>query len=148
MISVLSNYLDPLIDAGLLQDAGDKPSAIYEQLSIAYNQGSPGVANCVRWYLPYYEPESDDEFCKLLNYIWSNKDLQEEIRYLNYKLIPEFATMSYQTINVRVRIFTSKLAKKVEKGLIDKTIKNRILDILVKNLRREKHLIIDEDLPF
>ena len=148
MTSVLSNYLDPLIDAGLLQDAGDKPSAIYEQLSIAYNQGSPGVQNCTRWYLPYYEPESDDEFCKLLNYIWSNKDLQEEIRYLNYKLIPEFATMSYQTINVRVRIFTSKLAKKVEKGLIDKTVKNRILDILVKNLRREKHLIIDEDLPF
>ena len=146
MISVLSNYLDPLINAGLLQDAGNKPSAIYEQLSIAYNQGSPGVQNCTRWYVPYYEQDSDN--FDLLYYIWSNKDLFDLIRWLNNKLIPEFATMSYQTIAVRTRIFTSKLNKLVDNNIVDKEMAIRIHLNLVETLEKEKYLIVNEELPF
>ena len=148
MISVLSNYLDPLIDAGLLQDAGNKPSAIYEQLGIAYNQGSPGVQNCTRWYVPYYEQDSDNFDYDLLYYIWSNKDLFDLIRWLNEKLIPEFATMSYQTIAVRTRIFTSKLNKLVDSNVVDKEMAIRIHLNLVETLEKEKYLIVNEELPF
>lgn len=148
MISVLSNYLDPLIDAGLLQDAGNKPSAIYEQLSIAYNQGSPVVQNCTRWYVPYYEQDSDNFDYDLLYYIWSNKDLFDLIRWLNEKLIPEFATMSYQTIAVRTRIFTSKLNKLVDNNIVDKEMAIRIHLNLVETLEKEKYLLVNEELPF
>lgn len=149
MISVLSNYLDPLIDAGLLQDAGNKPSAIYEQLSIAYNQGSPGVQNCTRWYVPYYEQDADDFDYDLLYYIWSNKDLQELIAWLNHKLIPEFVDMSYQTIAVRAaKIFTRKLNKLVDEGKVDKDVSIKIHLNLVETLENEKTLITNENLPF
>jgi len=148
MTSVLSNYLDPLIDAGLLQDAGNKPSAIYEQLSIAYNQGSPGVQNCTRWYVPYYEQDSDNFDYDLLYYIWSNKDLFDLIRWFNNKLIPEFATMSYQTIAVRTRIFTSKLNKLVDDNIVDKEMAIKIHLNLVETLEKEKYLIVNEELPF
>lgn len=148
MFSVFSNYLGPLIEEGLLQDSGNKVSTIYEQLSIAYNQGSPGVENCTRLYVPYYEQDSDGYDYDLLFYIYSNKYLQELIHWFNSKIIPEFATLSYQTINVRLRIFTSKLNTLVEKGLVEKEEAIKIHLNLVNTLRVEHDLLINEELPF
>ena len=148
-MSVYSNYLRPYIEAGILQDVDQtKPSEVYAQLSIAYNQGSPGVQNCTRWYVPYYEQDSDNFDYDLLYYIWSNKDLFDLIRWLNEKLIPEFATMSYQTIAVRTRIFTSKLNKLVDNNIVDKEMAIRIHLNLVETLEKEKYLIVNEELPF
>ena len=149
MNSVFSNYLSPLIDEGLLQDLGNKPSTVYEQMAIAYNQGSVGVQNATRWYVPYYEGQDPDDFDdSLLYYIHSNKHLQELIRWFNSKTIPEFATMSYQTIAVRIRIFCSKLNTLVDKELVDKEMAIRIHLNLVDTIQSEHDLIINEDLPF
>ena len=149
MNSVFSNYLSPYIDAGLLRDAGTKPSEVYEQMAIAYNQGSVGVQNTTRWFVPYYEERDLDEFDEdLLYYIHSNKYLQELIRWFNSKTIPEFTTISYQTLAVRIRIFCSKLNTLVEKGFVDKEMAIRIHLNLVDTIRAEKDLLIDEYLPF
>ena len=148
MNSVFSNYLSPYIEAGLLRDAGT-PHAIYTEMAIAYNQGSIGVQNTTRWFVPYYEEQDPDDFDDiLLHYIYSNKYLQELIRWFNSKTIPEFTTMSYQTIAVRIRIFCSKLNALVDKELVDKEMAIRIHLNLVDTIRTEKDLLIDEDLPF
>ena len=141
MNSVFSNYLSPYIESGLLQDAGT-PSKIYSEMAIAYNQGSIGVQNSTRWFVPYYEEQD------LLYYIWSNKYLQELIQWFNSKIIPEFTTMSPTTINVRIRILCSKLNALVDSGLVEKEMAIRIHLNLVDTIRAEKDLIIDEDLPF
>ena len=148
MNSVFSNYLSPYIEAGLLRDAGT-PHEIYTEMAIAYNQGSIGVQNTTRWFVPYYEEQDPDDFDEnLLYYIWSNKYLQELIQWFNSKIIPEFTTMSPTTMNVRIRIFCSKLNTLVENGNVDKEMAIRIHLNLVSTIRTEKDLIIDEELPF
>jgi hypothetical protein len=148
MFSVFSNYLEPFIEEGLLQDVGNKPSGIYELLRIAYNQGASGVINTTRLFVPYYEQDSDEYDYNLLYYIWSNKPLQELITWFNSKVIPEFAEMSYQTINVRIRIFVSKLNILVDKGLVEKEEAIKIHLNLVDTIENERSLLINEQLPF
>lgn len=148
MNSVFSNYLSPYVEAGLLRDAGT-PHEIYTEMAIAYNQGSIGVQNTTRLFVPYYEGQDSDDFdYQLLYYIYSNKYLQELIRWFNSKTIPEFITMSYQTINVRIRIFCSKLNALVEKELVDRDMAIRIHLNLVDTIRMEKDILLDEELPF
>ena len=148
MNSVFSNYLEPYIEQGLLQDAGT-PKEIYSEMAIAYNQGSIGVQNTTRFFVPYYEEQDSDDYdYNLLYYIWSNKHLQELIRWFNSKIIPEFKTMSPTTMNVRIRIFCSKLNALVDKGLVDKEEGIKIHLNLVDTIRMEKDIIIDEELPF
>lgn len=149
MISVFSNFLNPFIDEGLLQDVEQKPSNIYEQLRIAYNQGALGVQNTTRWFVPYYDGQDPDDYdYDLLYYIYSNKYLQDLIEWFNSKIIPEFVDMTYQTISVRIRIFTSKLNKLVENGFVDKEMAIRIHLNMTETLKSEKFLLINEDLPF
>lgn len=149
-MSVYSNYLSPYIEEGLLRDVDQtKPSEVYDQLSIAYNQGSIGVQNSTRLFVPYYEQQDPDDFDDQLLYdIWSNNHLKELIKWFNSKIIPEFTTMSCQTINVRVRIFCSKLNKLVNDDLISKEVAIKIHLNLVDTIRKEHNLIINEDLPF
>lgn len=148
MNSVFSNFLEPYVEQGLLQDAGT-PSKIYSEMAIAYNQGSIGVQNCTRWFVPYYEEQDPDDYdYDLLYYIWSNKYLQELIHWFNSKIIPEFTTMSPATMNVRIRILCSKLNALVDSGLVEKEEAIKIHLNLVDTIRMEKDIIIDEDLPF
>ena len=149
-MSVFSNYLRPYIEKGLLQDVDQtKPSNVYDQLSIAYNQGSLGVQNTTKLFVPYYEGQDPDEFDeKLLYEIWSCKELQELIRWFNYKILPEFATMSYQTIQVRERIFISKLNKLVDTGIISKETGIKLHLNLVDTIKEEHNALINEELPF
>lgn len=150
MISLFSNYLAPFIDEGLLQDLDQsKPSNVYELLRIAYNQGASGVLNTTKFFVPYYDGQDPDDYdYDLLYYIYSNKHLQELIEWFNSKVIPEFADISYQTISVRIRIFTSKLNKLVENGSVDKEMAIRIHLNMTETLESEKFLLINEDLPF
>ena len=149
-MSVFSNYLSPYIEKGVLQDVDQtKPSNVYTQLSIAYNQGSVGVKNTTRWFVPYYEGQDLDDFDEQLLYdIWSNSHLQELIQWFNSKIIPEFTTMSYQTINVRLRIFCSKLNKLVDDGLVCKETAIKIHLNLVDTIQEEHTALINEELPF
>ena len=149
-MSVYSNYLSPYIESGLLRDVDQtKPSEVYSQLSIAYNQGSVGVQNSTRWFVPYYDGQDPDDFDEQLLYdIWSNKHLQKEIQWFNSKIIPEFTTLSYETIDVRIRIFCSKLNKLVDKGLLDVNTAIKIHLNLVDTIREEHRALINEDLPF
>ena len=148
MNSVFSNYLSPYVEAGLLRDAGT-PHEIYTEMAIAYNQGSIGVQNTTRWFVPYYEERDPDDFDDaLLYYIYSNEYLQELIKWFNSKVIPEFTEISYQTINVRVRIFISKLNKLVDEGLVDKETAIRLHLNLVDTIQEEHNALVNEDLPF
>ena len=148
MNSVFSNYLSPYVEEGLLQDAGT-PSKIYSEMTIAYNQGSIGVQNSTRWFVPYYEEQDPDDYdYDLLYYIWSNKYLQELIQWFNSKIIPEFVTMSPTTMNVRIRIFCSKLNALVDQDLVDKEMAIRLHLNLVDTIRAEKDILLDEELPF
>ena len=149
-MSVFSNYLSPYIEEGILQNVDQtKPSNVYTQLSIAYNQGSVGVKNTTRWFVPYYEGQDPDDFDDQLLYnIWSNRHLQELVRWFNSKIIPEFTIMSYQTINVRLRIFCSKLNKLVDDGLVCKETAIKMHLNLVNTIKEEYANFIDEELPF
>lgn len=149
-MSVFSNYLNPYIEAGIMQDVDQtKSSKVYEQLSIAYNQGSIGVINSTKLFVPYYEGQDPDDFDEQLLYdIWSNDHLKGLIKWFNSKVIPEFTTISYQTINVRIRIFCSKLNGLVNDGLVSKETGIKIHLNLVDTIREEYNLLINEDLPF
>lgn len=149
-MSVFSNYLNPYIKEGLLQDVDQtKPSNVYAQLSIAYNQGSVGVQNTTKLFVPYYEGQDPDEFDEQLLYeIWSCKELQKLIKWFNSKILPEFASMSYQTIQVRERIFISKLNKLVDAGTISKETGIKLHLNLVDTIKEEHNALINEELPF
>ena len=150
MFSLFSNYLNPYIDEGLLQDLDQsKPSNVYELLRIAYNQGASGVIHTTKFFVPYYDGQDPDDYdYDLLYYIYSNKFLQELIEWFNSKIIPEFIGMSYQTISVRIRIFTSKLNTLVRNGNVDKEMAIRMHLNMTETLQKENYLLINEELPF
>lgn len=150
MFSLFSNYLEPFVEEGLLQDLDQsKPSNVYEMLRIAYNQGATQILNCTRLFVPYYEGQDPDDYdYDLLYYIYSNEHLQELIQWFNYKVLPEFATLSYQTLSVRLRIFTSELNTLVNKGYVDKDMAIKIHLNLTENVQNEHNLLINEELPF
>ena len=150
MFSLFSNYLEPFVEKGLLQDLDQsKPSNVYEMLRIAYNQGATQILNSTRLFVPYYDGQDPDDYdYDLLYYIYSNEHLQELIQWFNYKVLPEFATLSYQTLSVRLRIFTSELNTLVNKGYVDKDMAIRIHLNLTENVQNEHNLLINEDLPF
>lgn len=149
-MSVFSNYLSPYIEKGLLEETDQtKPSEVYAQLSIAYNQGSVGVRNTTRLFVPYYEEQDPDEYDEQLLYeIWSNKELQKLITWFNSKILPDFENLSYQTIQVRERIFISKLNKLVENGTISKETGIKLHLNLVDTLEKEAFDYVNEKLPF
>ena len=149
MISVFSNYLEPLREAGLICLTDDqKPSEIYDQLRIAYNQGSIGVKHNTRLFVPYYEQDPDDFDDDLYYKVRQNPPLMELISWFNSKFIPEMPSMSYLTIQVRVRIFVSKLNKLVNEGLVDKEVAIKVHLNLVDTLKEEYELLVNEELPF
>lgn len=149
MFSVFTNYLNPLIEGGLLQDADQSFANVYDQLSIAYNQGSPGVIHTTRFFVPYYHGTDPDEFdADLLYEIWRNKDLQEIIDWFNSKIIPEFNTMSGITKGVRVRICTAKLNKLVDEGKLRWDYADRLQLNMSRTVMDEHIEMMNEDLPF
>lgn len=144
MFSVFSNYLNPFINEGLLQDLDQsKPSNVYELLRIAYNQGA--CHHTTKFFVPDSEGYKADE---LLYEIWRNPELQEIIDYFNSKIIPEFSTLDYRAKWVRFRITTSKMEALVEKSSLRKDYFIILADNLARTLWNEQSLLIDEDLPF
>lgn len=150
MITVFSNYLSPYIEQGLLPEVDQtKASEVYDQLSIAYNQGSEGVIHTTRLFVPFYEEQDPDEFdYDLYNVIQSNKDLLAIVTWFNSKIIPEMRQLSYRTVDVRMRIAISKIFKLVEEGKLDKRDAIKLHMNLAETIRNEVFCLVNEDLPF
>lgn len=144
MFSVFSNYLNPFINEGLLQDLDQsKPSNVYELLRIAYNQGA--CHHTTKFFVPDSEGYKADE---LLYEIWRNPELQKIVDWFNFKTIPEFETLDYRAKYVRLRIAVSKMEKLVNQGSLRKDYFILLSDNLARTLWSEQSLLIDEDLPF
>ena len=142
MISVFSNYLEPLQEACLICLTEDpKPSEIYDWLRIAYNQGSIGIANTTRLIAPIAEDEDNYD---IIEEVWRNEDLQEWLRWVNKNITLQIGLASYQTLGVLVRIATSKL-NKIE---IPQRIGLKIHYYLCNNMMNEHRMIVNQDLPF
>jgi len=152
MISVFSNFLDPYIEAGLLQDVDQtKIRTIYEELRIAYNQGAGGISSSTRLFVPFDEENPDDFDDDLYYKLRSNKELYDLIQWFNLKFILEYPDMRYTTIHVRVKIFKSKLQKLINQGIVDNEVAAKLYLNLIDSLRKEDHAMFLEqtsDLPF
>lgn len=146
MFSVFSNYLNPFIDEGLLQDTDQSRfENVYELLRIAYNQGASGVIHTTKFFVPDGEDYKADE---LLYEIWRNKDLQDIVDWFNSKIIPEFLDIDYRTKCVRLRIALSKMEKLMRAGKLRKDYFIMLSDNLARTLHDEHFSLINEDLPF
>ena len=134
MISIFSTY-EPIIG----KDCEEiKPSEVYNRLRIAYNQGAKGILNNTRMFL-----RTVDE-CDTLYKIWENKDLQKLCNWAMEKIVLQIGKISYQTIDVRLRIFATRLDKLPLYPY--ETIE--IHNTFVENVRREASAVNTEDLPF
>lgn len=141
-MSVFSKYLDPLREENLIcLTDNPKVSEIYEQLRIAYNQGSVGVLNTTRMIAPITDDEDNYD---VIEEVWRNKDLQTWLQWVNKNITLRIGLISYVTLGVCLRIATSMLNK------IDLPFKmsSKIHYYLCNNARNEHSLYIDEDLPF
>lgn len=146
MISVFTNYLSPYYKCGLLPEVDQsKPSEIYAQLRIAYNQGSIGVLNTTRMIAPFNNDEDDYD---IIETIWSTPELQDWLKWVNEKITLEIGIQSYQTLGVRLRIATSMLYKLVNNNVVSIPMGARIHAHLCDSTWNENSLVINEDLPF
>ena len=141
MYSVFSNYLEPL---GVTICEETKPSEIYNQLRIAYNQGVNGILESTRLVTSGRE----DEDYEIINAVWSNEDLHKIIQWINQKITLIIGIADYRTIDVRMRIATNMMDKLVDNGSLSSTLSVVMFGNLISNVRKELGIISTEDLPF
>lgn len=141
MYSVFSNYLEPL---GVTICEETKPSEIYNQLRIAYNQGVKGILESTRLVTSGRE----DEDYEIINAVWSNEDLHKIIQWINQKITLIIGIADYRTIDVRMRIATNMMDKLVDNGSLSSTLSVVMFGNLISNVRKELGIINTEDLPF
>lgn len=146
MISVFTNYLSPYYEEGLLPEVDQsKTHELYDQLRIAYNQGSVGILKCARMIALFNNDEDDYD---IIEAVWQSKELQEWLEWVNTKITLSIGVESYMTLGVRLRIATSMLNKLVDNNVVSVKIAARIHNNLCDNTWSENSLCIDEDLPF
>lgn len=140
--SVFSNYLDAI---GVKNGPNVKPSEIYDQLRIAYNQGVKGIIECERIFVPQNGDEIDYD---ILYEIWRNERLHGILTWVNEKIVLMLGLADYRTIGVRMRIATAMLNKIVYEGYLSEKIADRIHYNFVSSLNDEISAINTQDLPF
>ena len=146
MISVFSNYLEPLREANLVALTDDcNVSEIYDWLRIAYNQGSPGILNSIRIISPIDDIEERSD---IYDKVHSNKDLLNIVRWINKKITLCIGEQDYRTLSVRLSIADNMIIKLVESGDLSKLWYNKIHFYLCNNVWNEQRLIVNENLPF
>ena len=144
MFNVFSNYLRPLVDANVIElTERSKPSEVFNQLRIAYNQGAKGIKDCIRLFVP--NAEEDDE---LFEYIYFNEALRPIIHRTNEHILLHIGVYSYPTLYVNMRIINSMMEKLVQKHKLKKDIFIIMTSSLVKNVNELCGEIATEDLPF
>lgn len=143
MISVYSNYLDPLINAGIVNlTENPKFSEVYDQLRNAYNQGVKGILNNTRMISPI--AGSEDYYC----IIWQHERCIKWLQWVNEKITLCIGKEDYRTLSVRLRIATAMLNNLVNDHLIKTTDAIDMHLNLAENLEREVISLVNEDLPF
>lgn len=138
--SVFSNYLAPI---GV--KSGTKPSQVYDQLRIAYNQGVKGILECERVFVSQEDGEVDYD---IIYEIWNNPSLHNILVWVNKKIILPLNISTFQTIGVRLRIATGMLNKICAEGKISKNLCIKIHNNFIQIVNRELSAIVTEDLPF
>lgn len=142
MISIFSNYLEPL---GVKNCEGIRPSEIYNQLRIAYNQGAKGIVENAR----ILSSGTADEFdYDILYEVWRKPRVHDILVWINKKIVLELGQLDYRAIDVRIRIATNMLNKLEREGYISKNFNIDVHDRFIMNVRREISAINTEDLPF
>ena len=140
--SVFSNYLDAI---GVEIGTNTKPSEVYDQLRIAYNQGVKGIIECERIFVPQNGDEVDYD---ILYEIWQNERLHDILIWVNKKIVLSLGIADYRTIGVRIRIATGMLNKIVYEGHLSQKIADRVYGNFISSLNREISAINTQDLPF
>lgn len=144
MFEVISNYLQPLNEAGIVNLTEEsKPSEVYDQLRLAYKQGITGIDNCVRLFVPNIEEDEE-----LVEYIKSNKELMRVINWTNRNILLKLGKVQYKTMGVHLRIVGSMLLKLKDSGKIREDVYFYIHPILTGNVLKAHYQIATEDLPF
>lgn len=138
MISIFSNYLDPL--KGTNAQEFLKPSDVYNQLRIAYNQGAKGILDNIRIISVGNDDDDYDIICESFH----NPEFRKWINWVNRKITLELGKEDYRTIDVRIRIATGMF----NKLNLPKKIAFKVHFNLTDNLKREMSAINTEDLPF
>ena len=142
MISVFSNYLEPLREAGLICLTDDpKSSEIYNQMRIAYNQGVEGIIDTTRMIAPISDDEDNYD---TIDEVWSNKELKDWLRWVNKNITLQLGVANYKTLGVLLRNATSRL----DKMDLPFRIGCKIHYYLCNNTWNEHHNLINQDLPF
>ena len=142
MISVFSNYLEPLREAGLICLTDDpKSSEIYNQMRIAYNQGVEGIIDTTRMIAPISDDEDNYD---IIDEVWSNKELQDWLRWVNKNITLQLGVANYKTLGVLLRNATSRL----DKMDLPFRIGCKIHYYLCNNTWNEHHNLINQDLPY
>lgn len=144
MVNVFFNYLRPLIDANVITLTEQcKPSEVFSQLRIAYNQGVKGIEYCTRMFVS--NPEEDEE---VFEYIHQNYELMRVVRWANRNITANLATLSYKTLGVHLRIICSMLIKLKEQNKISDEMYFKLHSSLTKNALQAHYEISVESLPF
>ena len=142
MISVFSNYLEPLHEAGLICLTDDpKSSEIYNQMRIAYNQGVEGIIDTTRVIAPISDDEDNYD---IIDEVWSNKELQNWLRWVNKNITLQLGVANYKTLGVLLRNATSRL----DKMDLPFRIGCKIHYYLCNNTWNEHNNLVNQDLPF
>lgn len=145
MFDVFSEYLRPLLEAKRFNlKEPTKPSIVYEDLRIAYNQGVKGIENCLRLLVGDIEKDENE----LVERIYYNKAVHPVVRWINKNILLELDRASYCTIGVKLRIATSMMNCLVTSGELDKNIALLIHSNLTLNVNKALGQIWTEDLPF
>lgn len=140
MCSIFSQYLLPLG----VNNENSKPSEIYANLRIAYNQGAKGILDNAKVFTL-----GDDEVdYDILYEIWRKKELQNLLQWVNKKIVLILDIADYRTIGVRMRIATGMLNKLVKEGIISDKLSHKIHTNFVTTINGELSKINTEDLPF
>ena len=134
MYSIFSDY-EPIMGKKCEET---KPSEIYNRLRNIYNQGVKGILTNTRMFLG-----TADE-CDILYKIWQIPELQKVCEWAMKKIVLELGKATYETIDVRMRIFSNML----DKIPISSSLRIQLQTTFVQNVRREMSNINVENLPF
>lgn len=144
MFNVFSNYLTPLKEAKIVElTEENKPSEIFNQLRIAYNQGVKGIEYCTRFFLS--NSEEDEE---LFEYIHQNHKLMDVVRWTNRNITTNLVTADYRSIHVYLRIACSMLVNLKETGKLREEMYFKLHSNLAQNVLNAISEVYTEDLPF
>ena len=144
MNSVFSHYLEPLVEAGIIETNPTKPSEIISQMRASYNQGIAGIIdNTTVVAFDLHEGEINDD---IVYEVWSNPGLHKLVNWINKSIILNLDKDSWETTEVKIRIATGMLNK--IQNTINPCLAGYIFLNFVENIKHERGEIAFEDLPF